>query len=230
MRRSREAKPPRCPRVITWRLVLLALVVGVVLAVGSVPVGSAVRWLPAYSGGSHDELEALYDPDAPAAYRRSGDWWSTRWHGDAGPSPSVETAILFARFINGQRVHASPLPAPAQAMLDGGAASVDFIGVGWPWRAAWGAIASPPSGPPGMVRGLWHPTVFGYHLQVPYFPLWPGLLGNTLFYGALALIPLALLRWHKLRRRARRGLCLACAYELGEGVEACPECGLARAG
>lgn len=85
-----------------------------------------------------------------------------------------------------------------------------------------------PGSRPALVEGAWRRTVLGRNWLVPYLPLWPGLLGNTLFYAIFALIPLSLLRRRKLRRRARRGLCLACAYELGEGVAACPECGLVR--
>jgi hypothetical protein len=78
--------------------------------------------------------------------------------------------------------------------------------------------------------GVWERTAFGRDWFIPYLPLWPGLLGNTLFYAVLVLTPLVLLRWRTLRGRARRGLCVGCGYEPGEGVSACPECGLARAG
>ena len=80
----------------------------------------------------------------------------------------------------------------------------------------------------GVERGNWAVRAFGRDWLIPTLPLWPGLLGNTLFYGVFALTPIALLRWRKLHRRARRGLCLKCGYDPGEGVKACPECGLAR--
>jgi hypothetical protein len=60
--------------------------------------------------------------------------------------------------------------------------------------------------------------------------LWPGLLANTAFYGAiwfgLLLIPGAIRRTH----RRRRGQCPGCGYQLA-GVppeRLCPECGRAR--
>ncbi|MEQ9096519.1 MAG: hypothetical protein RIE32_09675 [Phycisphaerales bacterium] len=76
---------------------------------------------------------------------------------------------------------------------------------------------------------MWRFSALGRRWIVPLLPIWPGLLGNAIFYALFVLMPVVLWRGPKLRRRARRGLCLACGYELGEGVDACPECGLARA-
>lgn len=66
----------------------------------------------------------------------------------------------------------------------------------------------------------------GEHL-LPTFPLWPGLLANTAFYGGawavLIFTPLFVRRW----LRARRGGCAGCGYSR-EGLKAeapCPECG-----
>ena len=67
------------------------------------------------------------------------------------------------------------------------------------------------------------PTVW-----LPIVPLWPGFAINTIFYAAilwlLFAIPFALRR----RRRIKRGLCPACAYDLrGNDSKTCPECGTA---
>jgi predicted amidophosphoribosyltransferase len=51
-----------------------------------------------------------------------------------------------------------------------------------------------------------------------------------MFYTLLVLAPVVLWRWLRLRRRAKRKLCLGCGYELGAGVGVCPECGLAGEG
>lgn len=59
-----------------------------------------------------------------------------------------------------------------------------------------------------------------------FLPLWPGLLGNTAMYAALIAVPWLLLRRRRLNHRRKRNQCLACGYELGTGVERCPECGL----
>lgn len=71
-------------------------------------------------------------------------------------------------------------------------------------------------------------SIFGYDLEIYTLPLWRGLAANTLFYAALLLMPLTMLRWHRTCRRRRRGCCVACRYDLA-GIEAepvvCPECG-----
>jgi hypothetical protein len=74
---------------------------------------------------------------------------------------------------------------------------------------------------------------------LPYLPLWPGFMINTVFYALVLWLlfaaPLALRR--RIRgRRINRGMCPKCAYDLrghphpspfpkGEGVAVCPECG-----
>ena len=61
---------------------------------------------------------------------------------------------------------------------------------------------------------------------LPLRPIWSGFILNTLFYGVLAWLavpgPLALRRL----LRARRGLCMKCAYPIGAG-EICTEFGAA---
>ena len=121
-------------------------------------------------------------------------------------------------------------PAGGRPVLDGFYRDRFAYHAGWPMRCAYryGSVGSH-----GMlIDESPAPTILIKRRQwtLPVLPLWPGLLGNTLFYAVLVLTPLALLRWRKLRRRVKRGLCAACGYELGEGIGACPECGLARAG
>ncbi|MEO1008498.1 MAG: hypothetical protein AAFX79_08020 [Planctomycetota bacterium] len=60
---------------------------------------------------------------------------------------------------------------------------------------------------------------------MPILPYWPGLFANTAFYAALVFLPWTTLRWRRIARRRKRGLCVACNYELGEAVVRCPECG-----
>ena len=63
--------------------------------------------------------------------------------------------------------------------------------------------------------------------QIPWYPLWPGFVLNTIFYTALAWglwqLPLAIRR----RRHRRAGMCVRCGYDL-KGLATgspCPECG-----
>ncbi len=61
---------------------------------------------------------------------------------------------------------------------------------------------------------------------LPLRPIRPGFAVNTLFYAALLWLPFALYTVRRLIRQ-RRGLCLACGYDLRHaGHEACPECGV----
>ncbi|MEQ8316733.1 MAG: zinc ribbon domain-containing protein [Phycisphaerales bacterium] len=235
MRHRREAKTPRRPRVITWRLVIVSLVVGVVLAAGSVVVGAAPYDPPGlplprqttafYFAGQHMTT-------AKTSHTIGADVriWRMQYVGETGDPSAHRRAISNV-------VDEDPRPPAIAELLDEHGGGVMALETGWPLRAAHGRLhvtilpAAPAASPPGAsasTPGLWMFRALGRDWSVPYLPLWPGLLGNTLFYGVLVLTPFSLVRWRRLRRRARRGLCPACGYELGDGVEACPECGLAR--
>ena len=66
--------------------------------------------------------------------------------------------------------------------------------------------------------------VLGEREFLPYGPLWPGFLLNTVFYATilwlLSSMPLVLRRW----RRVKRGLCPKCAYPVSTS-DTCTECG-----
>lgn len=75
-------------------------------------------------------------------------------------------------------------------------------------------------------------TVVGENLVIPTRVIWRGLIGNTVFYGVIAWIIIALLGWWRRAIRRRRGLCEWCGYSM-EGLEdaaRCPECGGERRG
>jgi len=59
---------------------------------------------------------------------------------------------------------------------------------------------------------------------LPYRPLWPGFVINTIFYAAILWLPFGGFRFARLRIRARRGQCPACAYPVGAS-DVCTECG-----
>ncbi|NRA58474.1 MAG: hypothetical protein HRU13_10225 [Phycisphaerales bacterium] len=237
MLRRRDAKPPRRPRVITWRLVLVSLVVGLVLAVVSVPASLARGALAGSSWHyAHNPRPVIYDGRVYRTYTSNRPTLTLTYvnmYHDAG---AVEIKQLIA---DGMPVRQTdPRPRAVRAWMDTHGGEVTRTSVGWPLRTAYtqtcqsarGWASSQPWNFHVLTMGAWEITAFGRDWTIPYLPLWPGLLGNAVFYGMLLLLCSADLRRRKLRRRAKRGLCLACAYELGEGVTACPECGLARVG
>ncbi len=240
MRTRRDPKPPRPPRppcVITPRLIVIALVVGVVLAVVSVPVCVAVDRTPWMKNRWRE---------TNTDYKFQGRLVSIQWEhyptGGLLMCSGVDAELVQRQYVsdevrNAPAVSHDPRPRFTRKWLDRGDGMVFSPRFGWPWAAGWSVsyeqfsqTNGSPSGAAPVEVGAWNVIAFGHDLSIPYLPLWPGLLGNTLFYAVLVLAPLALLRWRKLRRRARRGLCVACGYELGAGVEACPECGLAKRG
>jgi hypothetical protein len=66
-------------------------------------------------------------------------------------------------------------------------------------------------------------------LALPLHPIWPGLLLNAGFYGAIWAMPLVCLPLLRTRRRRRKGRCPRCGYDLKHALEpGCPECGWRR--
>lgn len=59
---------------------------------------------------------------------------------------------------------------------------------------------------------------------IPWIPIWPGLLINTLFYAGILRLLFTTPGRVRRRLRRRRGLCPKCAYPCG-GRGVCSECG-----
>lgn len=65
---------------------------------------------------------------------------------------------------------------------------------------------------------------------LPLFPIWPGLVFDTLFYALLWWLAFASVRMITHNRRYRRGLCPMCRYDLRANFsQGCSECGWKRA-
>ena len=106
---------------------------------------------------------------------------------------------------------------------------------GFPFRCMWAwdynsgrnsAFAQHP-GSPVDVAALagWAPNP---NWELPVTPLWPGLIVDTAIWTfawyAMLFVPLRLLPWSAASRK-RRGLCIACGYDLTGAWRRCPECG-----
>lgn len=228
MRTRREPRPARRPRIVTARMVVVAMVGGVVGAVVSVVV-CAVVWELRGVRMVEADLLACWHADGHTVLVSRYDYVGvTYW--DVVSAPDADESLLRAGMAEPRmrRVERVVWPASVRTPLDGEHHGRSSHRYGWPRRAAertdrWDAKAVR-----RVVRGTRTAHAFGRDWAIPTLPMWPGLLGNTAFFGVMVLASYVLLRWRKLYRRAKRGLCLACAYRLGEGVKACPECGLAK--
>ena len=74
----------------------------------------------------------------------------------------------------------------------------------------------------------WLPRAAGKPVFLPTHPLSIGFAANSLVYCVMAMFAPCL--WHgsgQLRRwhRRRKGLCIYCAYPVGDPAKPCPECG-----
>lgn len=106
---------------------------------------------------------------------------------------------------------------------------------GWPWRATWGWACTQMEDKRYVTRRRGHVEIRTPHttwslrpntVELPYLPLWRGLILSTLFYAAIWWGLLALPRLIRRTLRARRGLCPSCAYDMrGLTNSPCPECG-----
>ena len=209
--------------VVKRRLLTLAIF----LLLGAV-VNVAVAWIAAMVPINviFGSLGLMERADAPR--------WEVRMHSQPG-ALLVESNITLWR-----RVWGEPRRAPhwSRAALpptkEDVAASPSIIekAYGWPmlsqfhrntrWRGNREATTE------WCITVPW-PSQYTRTRALPLLPIWPGFAFNTLFYAAI-LWPL-ICGPFALRRviRRKRGLCVACGYDLrGNLVAGCPECGWRR--
>ena len=61
--------------------------------------------------------------------------------------------------------------------------------------------------------------------HLPYGPIWPGLIVNTLLYATVLIAVMSMWFAARSKLRLRRGLCPSCKYPIGVS-EVCTECGV----
>lgn len=228
---------PRRSRIVTVRMVATSLALGLLLAVLSVPLSAAVlnhqaRFVP--QTGTNWPTFALaeyFKQDGHVVLVLRQEFLTgTTWESSVSPESSTLTLHRVAGTLNAKLVQRDARPKAIRAPLDGRDHTRYAISVGWPFEAAVGTRGWSMGGPAVQRSGLASIRLFGHWWSVPYRPLWLGLLGNTLFYAAIAFAILVWWRVHRIRRRTSAGCCFDCGYELGDGVTICPECGLAQEG
>lgn len=203
-------------------------VIALSLSVLSAPVGSLVtqKWI-AGKGLGYDYTELIHDERGRSMryVAHYGAIWIAHETGEWESSIILE----YAHDAVGPRAE---LPAPWWARY----ANVheDDAGVirasGWPLPSAYSRSYRWPDSEEEMLShqgliiiGKTNPLFFDF------LPLWQGLLGNTAFYSILIATPWITIRWRRIARRRQRNQCLACGYQLSNGLQRCPECGLGLA-
>lgn len=217
----------RRPRLVTTRLVVVALLVGLLPAVAVGPVVVGLTGHRIEQGMPELAAYAFIDGHALVAMRYDSPL-GTVWNSGSEPEDELMPFVMAVTQRGATEQASDPRPRIIRTELDGERRGGTWWRLGWPFEATHALSRTAPSGSGQQEVGVWRPTIRGRQWSVPYLPLWPGLLANAAFYTALVLAPLVLLRGWRLRRRVKRGRCVACGYELGEGVHTCPECGLAK--
>jgi len=213
------------PRILSWRLVVVAGVAGVLLTV--VVAWGCAMWLPI------TYRPPVFGPQAVPAESVGFDGQRGIWDEERGFGwAQLELVgwgggedITWIRYSSRSVHRLAGWPAPAlwsRTKLEVGAAK-PMSDVAHRWNLPRDEI---------FHRGLNTddlPEWLGAQKQrrLPLVPMWSGILVNTVFYGAIVLGLITLPRFIRLRKRWVRGLCLKCGYNL-QGHQAgarCPECG-----
>ncbi len=195
-------------RSMTPRLVPQSLAIGLVLAVLGVPVLAIVaEHVPASwervpvndalhvegHAGDHAGSQAV---DHVILTRRTELLVATVWFTTSEPLAEDATTLRLAWSAEARDATEDVRPPRLRTALDGRRRTRSESQVGWPWRAAYGQSAQV-LGPQHLTesRGQRVIGLLGRPYLVPYLPLWPGLLGNALVYGAVVLGARVAWRW-----------------------------------
>lgn len=123
----------------------------------------------------------------------------------------LTACVLWARSYrnqwHGDRFAFGAGPSPWELRSEGGGLTL-YRRAPAPWF-----FAGPSTGGEVVLRYNWH--------EVIGFPYWMIVIATAPLPGMRAA------HWMRRRRRASRGLCLACGYDLRMTPERCPECGVA---
>ena len=203
-RMARDAQPEPRPPFVTPRMIVGGLCVGFVLAVTSVPALALVAGFVPESWQRTAVNDALHVEGHGTGHivftQRTAAVVSTLWFTVSEPLGQSATTLRLAWMEEARDAEEDARPMRVRTALDGRHRSRSEWRVGWPWRAAYGQTDQL-MGPDHAAesRGLWAGNLYGRALSVPYLPMWPGLLGNALVFGALVLVVRVCWRWRVVR-------------------------------
>ncbi len=192
------ARGSKLRETVTPRAVLHSFVLGSLLAVVTLPL-SSVLFQHAPDSWRHTRVnDALHTEGHVVLTQRTEAFVSTTWFTTSEPLGVNATTLRLAWMEDAREATEDVRPPRLRLPLDGRHRSLAEWQVGWPWRAA-SSQTEQLMGPDHATetRGLWVAELYGRPVSVPYRPIWPGLFGNALVFGILALILRTSWRWRR---------------------------------
>ncbi len=216
----------RPPRILNWRLVLVGLVVGCLLAVSSVP---AAAFVAQHFFGFFGDLVPT-----PAGFRSGANEGHVAMrYRSPGMSAWVWHRVIpdETRWPIPEAITADPSPWWAAGFGAREEPQVQTMAAGWPLLAARHVTSyDDASTGPGQTRGEYNVRILGKSRLIPTEPVWLGLVGNTILYAGAAIALVVLVRVVRRAHRRRQTRCVACGYDVSGGIAVCPECGCSATG
>ncbi|MFI4881442.1 MAG: hypothetical protein ACIAQU_02530, partial [Phycisphaerales bacterium JB064] len=165
-------------RIVTIRMLVVSMAVGVVLAVASVPYGTLVReaafrgWVMGKWPGSQ---RAIGLSPSLNVFERDDTW--VAW----GPFAEADIGLMGSP----GKIESKMLPAAARRHALQRDEPFDVFWSGYPWKCAvgWWDLGGDRAWLVQWAHVRHRPIV------MPLRPMWPGLLSNTLVYAGCVLVP-----------------------------------------
>ncbi|MFT3686852.1 MAG: hypothetical protein QM783_18350 [Phycisphaerales bacterium] len=190
----------------------------------SAGVGAVVTVAVAYGGAVNDsELDfGGYGDGSVYSLRQSNRWWDVVTCVSDGSSEEILASVRAVRSWEGDSI-----AALVRSGATSGAWPRDVIQIGWPARCFWGVGAQSGFGVSDGVAPApeWLESWRYVKFPLPTRVRWAGLMADTAVFGGPLLVVLCVPGVVRRMRRGRKGLCVACGYDLRGAGGVCPECG-----